>query len=99
MASTCLEVPDAWREHERDAVLYIHGTCSGNPGPGRWTFVLVGDSGAVKCSGATSWTTNNRMEITATLNGLRVTRLGSVVKMITDSHRLYSARVAEPMRR
>ncbi|KMY23188.1 ribonuclease H [Actinobaculum suis] len=54
---------------EFDAVLATDGSCSGNPGPGGWAWVEQ-KSGAYNSGGA-HHTTNNIMELTALLEGLR----------------------------
>ena len=67
--------------------LFTDGACSGNPGPGGWGYILRGEGidGETVGSGGDSATTNNRMELTAVLEGLaRVPDDGDVV-LVTDS--------------
>lgn len=67
--------------------LFTDGACSGNPGPGGWGFILRGEGidGETVGSGGDSATTNNRMELTAVLEGLaRVPDDGHVL-LVTDS--------------
>jgi len=52
-------------------VMYTDGACSGNPGPGGWGVVLVEDGRPRELSGGERSTTNQRMELTAPLEGLR----------------------------
>ena len=52
-------------------VMYTDGACSGNPGPGGWGAVLIEDGREVELSGGENPTTNQRMELTAPLEGLR----------------------------
>ncbi len=56
-----------------DVILYTDGACSGNPGPGGWAAILKHPAtGKVKnISAAAPKTTNNRMELTAAIEGLR----------------------------
>ncbi len=49
-------------------VVYTDGACSGNPGPGGWAWVVPGGSFA---AGFDVRTTNQRMELTATLEAVR----------------------------
>lgn len=59
-------------ESQPNLIVYSDGGCRGNPGAGAWAFVVV-DGGAVQHSaGAFSYTTNNRMELTAAVNALSV---------------------------
>lgn len=50
---------------------YSDGGCSGNPGPGGWAYVLLIDGVQKTCSGGDENTTNNRMELTAVISGLK----------------------------
>jgi ribonuclease HI len=65
--------------------IYTDGACSGNPGPGGWGAVLeYGDK--QKCiSGFVANTTNNRMELAAAIESLRVLKKPVDVKLHTDS--------------
>ncbi|MBD3162066.1 MAG: ribonuclease HI [Candidatus Eisenbacteria bacterium] len=67
--------------------LYTDGACSGNPGPGGWGAILVDDSTGARrtISGGAPATTNNRMELTAVIEGLRLLRRPSDVDVYTDS--------------
>jgi ribonuclease HI len=70
-----------------EALVWTDGACSGNPGPGGWAAIVVGPNGAapVELSGGAPHTTNNRMEYTAALEGLRSLPPGSRVCIVTDS--------------
>lgn len=50
--------------------VYTDGACSGNPGPGGWAWA-VAPEGEPRDSGGEAHTTNQRMEIVATLNAVR----------------------------
>ena len=72
-----------------DVILYTDGACSGNPGPGGWGAILKHpDSGKEKrLSGFAADTTNNRMEMTAVIEGLQALK-GSKrwrVHLVSDS--------------
>jgi ribonuclease HI len=71
----------------KKVIVYTDGACLGNPGPGGWGAVLLlRDSAARKeFSGGFSLTTNNRMEITAVLEGLAALREPCEVSLYTDS--------------
>ena len=79
------ETPVAARPGE--ALVWTDGACSGNPGPGGWAAIVVGpdDGGTVELSGGEAHTTNNRMEYTAALEGLRSLPDGGTVCIVTDS--------------
>ena len=68
-----------------DVTLYTDGGCSGNPGPGGWGAILrSGDAEKELCGGEES-TTNNRMELTAVIEGLSALKRPCRVTVITDS--------------
>jgi ribonuclease HI len=69
-----------------ELVVWTDGACCGNPGPGGWAAILVAPDGAtVELSGGERHTTNNRMEYTAALEGLRSLPAGSRACIVTDS--------------
>jgi ribonuclease HI len=66
--------------------VWTDGACRGNPGPGGWASIVVPPSGGpVELSGNDPATTNNRMEYTAALEGLRSLPGGGDVCIVTDS--------------
>lgn len=67
--------------------LYTDGSCSGNPGPGGWAFILRHPvSGKeVERSGAEPLTTNNQMELMAVIQGLTALKSPSRVDIYSDS--------------
>jgi ribonuclease HI len=69
-----------------ESLVWTDGACSGNPGPGGWAAIVVAPDGAeVELSGGDPHTTNNRMEYTAALEGLRSLPAGSSACIVTDS--------------
>jgi ribonuclease HI len=70
---------------EGEVVVWTDGACSGNPGPGGWAAIVVSADGTVELSGGEPHTTNNRMEYTAALEGLRALPPGSHACIVTDS--------------
>ncbi len=51
--------------------IYTDGACSGNPGPGGWSAVIVDENGKQKIlKGSSAQTTNNQMELTAFIEAL-----------------------------
>ena len=73
-----------------EALVWTDGACSGNPGPGGWAAIVVPANGGepVELSGGEGHTTNNRMEYTAALEGLRSLPAGSHACIVTDSRLL-----------
>lgn len=71
--------------------LYLRASCKGNPGPGGWGVVLERAGETEQLSGSTPSTTNNRMEITAAIEGLLLLPAGSAVQVFTTSDYLFQA--------
>lgn len=65
--------------------LFTDGACSGNPGPGGWGALLRYKTTEKELSGAEADTTNNRMELTAVIEGLKAIKRTCPVNLYTDS--------------
>ncbi len=65
--------------------IFTDGACSGNPGPGGWGAILrYGEKEKELCGGEKE-TTNNRMELTAAIMGLKALKEPCMVRLVTDS--------------
>jgi len=71
--------------------LYTDGACSGNPGVGGWGCLLRYNGHERELSGGEAETTNNRMELTAAIEGLRALREPCRVELYTDSRYIEQA--------
>ena len=69
----------------KEVTLYTDGACSGNPGPGGWGLVLIYGPYKREMSGFDPATTNNRMELTAAIEGLKALKEPCDVTVYTDS--------------
>ena len=65
--------------------IFTDGACSGNPGPGGWGAILRFGTAEKELSGGEINTTNNRMELTAVIEGLSALKEPCAVKLTTDS--------------
>jgi Ribonuclease HI len=65
--------------------IYTDGACRGNPGPGGWGALLRCREQEKVLSGSESYTTNNRMELTAAIAALEALRRPCKVTLSTDS--------------
>ena len=67
--------------------IYTDGACSGNPGIGGWGAVLINSDTNEEqyISGAENLTTNNKMELTATIESLKSIKKPSEIELYTDS--------------
>ena len=65
--------------------IFTDGACSGNPGPGGWGTVLRFGAHEKELSGGEANTTNNRMELTAVIEGLKALKEPCAVTLTTDS--------------
>ena len=70
-------------------IIYTDGACSGNPGPGGWAArILFPDNRIKEIGGAAQETTNNRMELLAAIEALKLVRdmkYLEPVSLVTDS--------------
>jgi len=66
-------------------VIFTDGACRGNPGPGGWGVILSYASKQKTLKGFEAETTNNRMELTAAIEGLRALSRSCDVDLNTDS--------------
>lgn len=69
--------------------LYLRVSCKGNPGPGVWAVSLEQDGEWDTFAGSVKTTTNNRLELTAALEGLRLIPEGNRVQIFTTSDYLF----------
>lgn len=66
-------------------VIYTDGACSGNPGPGGWGTILMYKDKKKEISGGKKDTTNNVMELTAVIEGLKLLKYPCEVELYSDS--------------
>ena len=75
----------------KKVVLYTDGACSVNPGVGGWGAVLMFKGFEKQISGAEPDTTNNRMELTAVIEGLKCLKEPCEVDVYSDSAYIVNA--------
>jgi ribonuclease HI len=73
------------RQAGERVVIHTDGACSGNPGPGGWGAVLSYGGKTRELSGGEANTTNNRMELMATIQALESLKRPVAACVITDS--------------
>ena len=70
---------------EKQVEMFTDGACRGNPGPGGWGVLLRYNGHEKELFGGEKETTNNRMELTAVIEGLNSLTRQCSVKITTDS--------------
>ncbi len=65
--------------------MFTDGACSGNPGPGGWGTILRFKGVEKEISGGEARTTNNKMELTAVIEGLKALKRPCNVTLYSDS--------------
>lgn len=65
--------------------IFTDGACSGNPGPGGYGTILKSGPHEKELRGGAKETTNNRMELTAVIEGLKALKRPCDVTIYTDS--------------
>ncbi|WP_438463900.1 ribonuclease HI [Marinomonas sp. PE14-40] len=69
----------------KHVVIYTDGACKGNPGPGGWgAWITFGEHEKRLCGGEND-TTNNRMELSGAIEGLKALTEACKVTLYTDS--------------
>ena len=71
--------------------IFTDGACSGNPGPGGWGTILRYNGVEKELSGGEANTTNNRMELSAVINGLKALKEPCEVTLYSDSQYVCNA--------
>ncbi len=66
--------------------LYVDGACRGNPGLGGWGAYVITEQGEHKLFGGEPDTTNNRMELTAAIEGVSFCPADAHLIIWTDSN-------------
>ncbi|MBC6429018.1 MAG: ribonuclease HI [Cellvibrionales bacterium] len=69
----------------KSVVIYTDGACRGNPGPGGWGVLLCAGDKRKELWGGQANTTNNRMELTAAIEGLAALKGPCELVLYTDS--------------
>lgn len=75
-------------------IIYTDGACSGNPGPGGWAAVIIGEGEKTiikEISGGEAHTTNQRMELRAAVEALAALTEPNRVRLHSDSAYLVNA--------
>lgn len=65
--------------------IYTDGACSGNPGVGGWAAILIYNDNKKQLCGYDKFTTNNRMELFAVIQGLRALKEPCDIDIYSDS--------------
>ena len=68
-----------------NVTIYTDGACSGNPGKGGYCAILMANGKEKIISGGEKDTTNNKMELMATIEGLKALKQKCTVDIYTDS--------------
>lgn len=67
--------------------LYVDGACKGNPGKGGWgAYIIDPENAEQEYFGGAEDTTNNRMELTAAIEGIRACPNNAKLTIYTDSN-------------
>tara|TARA_B100000780_G_scaffold78145_1_gene52979 strand:+ start:1447 stop:1872 length:426 start_codon:yes stop_codon:yes gene_type:complete len=65
--------------------IYTDGSCLNNPGNGGWAAIINIDGEIKKISGSVKDTTNNKMELMATIKALQEIKKDEQIEIYTDS--------------
>ncbi len=70
---------------QKQVKIFTDGACRGNPGPGGWGVLLQYQDQEKTLYGYAAETTNNRMELQAAIEGLKLLKQSCIVDLTTDS--------------
>ena len=70
---------------KKEIDIFTDGSCSGNPGPGGWAGIIIHDLISILTGHETN-TTNNRMELAATINVIKSIDPKININLYTDSN-------------
>ena len=79
------------RQMLKQVTIYTDGACDPNPGIGGWAAILIFNGAKREITGGALESTNNRMEMTAVIEGLRTLKEPCAVTLITDSEYVKNA--------
>ena len=68
-----------------DYIVYTDGACIGNLWAGGWAAILFNAKGKRILTGTEEQTTNNRMELIASIQALKFIKIKSKINIFTDS--------------
>lgn len=69
----------------KKVIIYTDGACSGNPGQGGWGAVIIYNEHVKEISGYEEYSTNNKMELLATIESMKTLKEKCEVDIYTDS--------------
>jgi len=78
-------VVEEGKKRRPEVEIFTDGSCLGNPGPGGWCAILRFGRTEKVLAGSAPASTNNRMELTAPLQGLRALKRPCRVRVTSDS--------------
>ncbi|MBN2107834.1 MAG: ribonuclease HI [Deltaproteobacteria bacterium] len=84
-SSAPAQAPHAQDPADGRIIIYTDGGCSFNPGPGGYGAVIIDGDARQELSGGFRLTTNNRMELSACIEGLKALPASSSVMLFSDS--------------
>ena len=70
--------------------IYTDGSCVGNPGPGGWAAIIIGDDYKKEICGGEKLTTNNRMELTAAIKALEYCNQKDIKQLSLKQIKIYT---------
>ena len=68
-----------------NTTIYTDGSSRGNPGPGGWGSIVITEEKVIELGGRDAMTTNNKMELSAAIEGLTVASATAPIILYTDS--------------
>jgi len=70
--------------------IFTDGACKGNPGVGGWGVLIKSKNYETELNGYEQFTTNNRMELIAVIEGIKSIDRNTKIEIITDNWKIIS---------
>ena len=82
-----LDSKDEYYNYNKDEIIiYTDGACYKNPGPGGYAAIILDEDKEIEITGFDPETTNNRMELKAVIEALKVIRKNKKIILYSDSN-------------
>ncbi|MFO7816023.1 MAG: ribonuclease HI [Halanaerobiales bacterium] len=77
---------DSYNYNKDNIIIYTDGACYNNPGPGAYAAIILDEDKEVEITGFEPSTTNNRMELKAVIEALKVIKKNKNIVLYSDSN-------------
>ncbi len=77
---------ESYNYNKDNIIIYTDGSCYNNPGPGAYAAIILDEDKEIDITGFEPSTTNNRMELQAVIEALKIVRKNKNIILYSDSN-------------